>query len=82
MLDGYVRGALKLGELTLAELREAALHLAVYAGWSRGVALDTAVTRVAEAAGAAARRISRPFENSLGIRSSVSPKGAQTSRPS
>jgi len=47
VLDGYVRGALKLGEITLAELREAALQLAVYAGWSRGVALDTAVTRVA-----------------------------------
>jgi len=51
MLDGYVRGALKLGELTLAELREAALHLAVYAGWSRGVALDMAVTRVANQLG-------------------------------
>ena len=51
VLDGYVRGALKLGELTLAELREAALHLAVYAGWSRGVALDTAVTRVANQLG-------------------------------
>src|SRR6266481_701097 len=32
VVDGYVRGALKLGELTLVELREAALHLAVYAG--------------------------------------------------
>ena len=51
VLDGYVRGALKLGELTLAELREAALQLAVYAGWSRGVALDTAVTRVASELG-------------------------------
>src|ERR1700741_876008 len=36
MLDGYVRGALKSGELSLAELREAALHLSVYAGWPRG----------------------------------------------
>jgi 4-carboxymuconolactone decarboxylase len=51
VLDGYVRGALKLGELTLAELREAALQLAVYAGWSRGVALDTAVTRAANQLG-------------------------------
>jgi 4-carboxymuconolactone decarboxylase len=34
-------------------LREAALQLAVYAGWSRGVALDTAVTRVADALGLA-----------------------------
>jgi len=47
VIDGYIRGALKLGEITLSELREAALQLAVYAGWSRGVALDTAVTRVA-----------------------------------
>lgn len=47
VIDGYIRGALKLGELTLSELREAALQLAVYAGWSRGLALDAAVTRVA-----------------------------------
>jgi 4-carboxymuconolactone decarboxylase len=47
VVDGYIRGALKLGEIRLPELREAALQLAVYAGWSRGVALDTAVTRVA-----------------------------------
>lgn len=47
IMDGYVRGALTLNELTLAELREAALHLAVYAGWSRGTSLDAAITRVA-----------------------------------
>ena len=46
-LDGYVRGALVDGTLTLAELREAALHLAVYSGWSRGGALDQAISRVA-----------------------------------
>src|SRR3954454_17410738 len=46
VLDGYIRGALQLGEITLAEFRETALQLAVYAGWSRGVRLDTAVTRV------------------------------------
>jgi 4-carboxymuconolactone decarboxylase len=51
VLDGYVRGALKLGELTLVELREAALHLAVYAGWSRGATLDAAVTRAANQLG-------------------------------
>jgi len=45
-LDDYIRGALKGGELTLNEMREAALHLAVYAGWSRGGAWDTAITRV------------------------------------
>jgi 4-carboxymuconolactone decarboxylase len=47
VLDGYIRGALTLKELTLRELREAALHLAVYAGWSRGAAMDGAVARVA-----------------------------------
>ena len=47
VLDGYIRGALTLKEITVPELREAALHLAVYAGWSRGVAVDTALTRVA-----------------------------------
>lgn len=51
VLDGYIRGALKLGEITLLELHEAALHLAVYAGWSRGTALDAAVTRVANELG-------------------------------
>jgi 4-carboxymuconolactone decarboxylase len=47
VVDGYIRGALRGGELSLEELREASLQLAVYAGWSRGLALDTAVTRVA-----------------------------------
>ncbi len=46
MLDNYVRGALKTGELTLHELREAALHFAVYAGWSKGDEWDAAITRV------------------------------------
>lgn len=51
ILDGYLRGALAGGHLSLAELREAALHLAVYAGWPRGAELDRAITRVAEALG-------------------------------
>ena len=46
-LDGYVRGALKSAALTLAELREVALHLAAYGGWSRGGELDRSITRVA-----------------------------------
>jgi 4-carboxymuconolactone decarboxylase len=46
-IQSYVRGALTLGAVTLAELREAALHLAVYAGWSRGQILDEAVTAIA-----------------------------------
>lgn len=47
-LDGYVRGALAGGELSLLELREAALHISVYGGWSRGGSLDEAITRVAD----------------------------------
>lgn len=45
-LDGYVRGALATEALSLAELREAALHVAVYAGWQTGGRIDVAVTRV------------------------------------
>jgi 4-carboxymuconolactone decarboxylase len=50
---GYVRGALRGEHLTLAELREAALHTAVYAGWSAGGALDQALTAVATELGLA-----------------------------
>ena len=46
-LEGYVRGALTLGEFTLAELREAALQVGVYGGWSRAVAFDEAIDRAA-----------------------------------
>jgi 4-carboxymuconolactone decarboxylase len=51
--ERYVRGALSTGNLTLAELREAALHTAVYAGWSYGDVLDAAVTKVAAKMGLA-----------------------------
>lgn len=51
ILDGYIRGALTLGELTLTELRECVLHVAVYGSWSRAAVLDAAVTRVADALG-------------------------------
>jgi 4-carboxymuconolactone decarboxylase len=51
ILDGYMRGALKSGELTLRELREAALHAAVYGGWSAGDKFDRAVTRAAQSLG-------------------------------
>ena len=47
-LSAYVCGALKDGKLSLAELREAALHLAVYGGWSRGGAVDLAVSKAAK----------------------------------
>lgn len=48
VLGDYIRGALLNEELSLAELREAALHLAVYAGWSRGMLLDKVVSSVAD----------------------------------
>jgi 4-carboxymuconolactone decarboxylase len=51
MIDGYVRGALTSGELSLLELREAALHLAVYGGWPRGLEFDAAITRVQQELG-------------------------------
>lgn len=46
IVEGYIRGALSGGELTAGELREAALHIAVYGGWTRGTALDRAISRV------------------------------------
>jgi 4-carboxymuconolactone decarboxylase len=50
-LAGYARGALIGGHLTLDELREAALHLAVYGGWSRGDQLERAVNSAASEVG-------------------------------
>ena len=50
-LNGVVRGALRSGELSLREVREAALHLSVYGGWGRGDAIDKAATRAAQALG-------------------------------
>jgi 4-carboxymuconolactone decarboxylase len=44
---GYVRGALVNEHASLSELREAALHVAVYSGWSAGTLLDRAITEVA-----------------------------------
>ncbi len=51
ILNGYVRGALTQHHLNLSELREAALHIAIYCNWSRGATLDAAVSRVAETLG-------------------------------
>lgn len=51
ILDGYVRGALTHQLLSLSELREVALHFAIYGGWSRGALIDAAITRVAEVLG-------------------------------
>jgi 4-carboxymuconolactone decarboxylase len=51
ILEGYVKGALSLKLVALAEWREAALHFAVYGGWSRGAIMDAAITRAAQALG-------------------------------
>jgi 4-carboxymuconolactone decarboxylase len=50
-IDGVVRGALKSGELTLSEMREAALHLSVYGGWGTGDLIDKAASRAAQSLG-------------------------------
>jgi 4-carboxymuconolactone decarboxylase len=51
MLDGYVRGALSQKLVSLSELREVSLHLAIYGGWSRGALIDASITRVSESLG-------------------------------
>ncbi len=51
MLDGYVRGALQDKQISLPELREAALHMCLYGGWTRGGMIDAAVTRAQQALG-------------------------------
>jgi 4-carboxymuconolactone decarboxylase len=55
--ERYARGALHKQELTLAELREAALHIAVYSGWTAGQVVDNAVTRAATKLGLDAAEI-------------------------
>ncbi len=47
-MNAYVRGALSTGEITLSELREGALHIAVYSGWSAGSILDAEISKVAQ----------------------------------
>lgn len=50
-IEGVIAGALRTGELSMAELREAALHLAVYGGWGTGDLIDKAATRAAQSLG-------------------------------
>lgn len=50
-LENYIRGALSTGDFTLVELRETALQIGVYSGWSRAVAFDEALDRVAPSVG-------------------------------
>jgi len=47
ILEGYIRGALKQGDVTLGELREAVLHFAVYEGWLKARFFEACITRVA-----------------------------------
>lgn len=49
----YARGALVGEYITPAELREAALHIAVYGGWTEGGVLDRAVSGAVEELGLA-----------------------------
>lgn len=63
-MSAYIRGALEHSELSLTELRETALQLAVYAGWSRGDALDFAVTAAADELGRARASFTRIRERS------------------
>lgn len=51
MAGRYVRGALAANELSAAELREAALHVAVYSGWSAGARIDRAISAACNALG-------------------------------
>ena len=50
-IEGTIAGALRLGELTLAEVREAALHMCLYGGWGTGDLIDKAATRAAASLG-------------------------------
>ena len=50
-LCDYVRGALVNNALTQLELREAALHCAIYGGWGSGTAVDDAVTAAVQELG-------------------------------
>jgi 4-carboxymuconolactone decarboxylase len=43
----YAKGALSTGCATLGELREAALHVATYSGWTAGSIFDAEVSKVA-----------------------------------
>ncbi len=50
-MNAYARGALSTGTYCLAELREVALHVCVYSGWSAGSLLDGAISSVASEMG-------------------------------
>jgi 4-carboxymuconolactone decarboxylase len=49
----YAKGALSTGNATLGELREAALHIATYSGWTAGSIFDSEISKIAAALGLA-----------------------------
>ena len=50
-INAHARGALSTDSLTQTELREAALHVAVYSGWSAGSLMDAEISHAADALG-------------------------------
>ena len=74
-----MRGALQSAEIKLPELREAALHMAIYAGWTVGAAFDEAVTLAAKALDLPAPR-SRRSARRRGIPQSGWSRGPSPSR--
>lgn len=52
-IDAHVHAALSTKALTLEEMREFALHFAVYCGWSKAELIDDSVSRCADALGLA-----------------------------
>lgn len=52
-MENYIRGALTIGDFSLAELREAAVQIGVYGGWARAEVFDDALSKVAAELGLA-----------------------------
>lgn len=52
-MNAYIRGALMTKNATVAELRETALHISVYTGWSQGSLFDAEVSKVVQDLGLA-----------------------------
>ena len=52
-LDVHVRAALLAGDLDIADLDEASMQIALYGGWPRGAALQSAIADVAASPGPA-----------------------------
>lgn len=61
-LEAHLDGALRSGDLTAAELDEAAVHLAHYAGWPVGARLSAALAAAVERA-----RATWPLDRPVGV---------------